>query len=38
MQAKATSLKVTAAVPFGYVEPKPDANKEDGDNQKDEEK
>ncbi|MBA60804.1 MAG: hypothetical protein CMJ76_00395 [Planctomycetaceae bacterium] len=28
MQAKATSLKVTAALPFGYLEPKPDANEE----------
>ena len=38
MQAKATSLKVTAAVPFGYIEPKPDAKKEDGDKEKEEEK
>ena len=34
MQAKATSLKITAAVPFGYIEPKPDANKEDAEEDK----
>ena len=32
MQAKATSLKITAAMKFGYIEPKEKADpKEDGD-------
>ena len=31
MRAKATSLKVTAALPFGYVQPKPDPNNEGDD-------
>ena len=31
MRAKATSLKVTAALPFGYVQPQPDGNKEGDD-------
>ena len=31
MRAKATSLKVTAALPFGYVQPKPDPDNEGDD-------